>query len=298
MTTSLSRRQALAASMLVAPALAGLSGPASAAVNGDIESRLAALEGRHAGRICVKIVNLGTGRTAAHRADETILMCSTFKAILAARVLKAVDDKADALDARIRFTKKDVTTAWSPVTEKCVGGAGMTIAELCEAAVCWSDNTAANLLLKQFGGPKAVTAFFRSIGDDVSRLDRIEPGLNYHEGPDDQRDTTTAAAMAEDLRKLLFTDVLSSSSRSQFAAWLIANKTGDARLRAGLPASWLVGDKTGTNTNKYGNANDIAVAWPSDRPPVIVTAYCEIPKIESSERDAVIAEIGRIASDV
>jgi beta-lactamase class A len=298
MTTSLSRRQALAASLLVAPALAGLSGPANAAATGDIESRLAALEGRHAGRICVKIVNLGTGRTAAHRADEPILMCSTFKAILAARVLKAVDDKADVLDARIRFTKKDVTTAWSPVTEKRVGGAGMTIAELCEAAVCWSDNTAANLLLKRFGGPKAVTAFFRSVGDEVSRLDRIEPGLNYHEGPDDQRDTTTAAAMAEDLRKLLFTDVLSASSRSQLAAWLIANKTGDARLRAGLPASWLVGDKTGTNTNKYGNANDIAVAWPSDRPPVIVTAYCEIPKIESPKRDAVIAEIGRIASDV
>lgn len=299
MTTSLSRRQALAASLLVAPTLAALSGSALAAGDvGNPESRLAELESRHVGRICVRIVNLGTGKTVSHRADEPILMCSTFKAILAAQVLKAVDEKADALDARIRFTKKDVSTAWSPVAEKRVGGAGMTIAELCEAAVCWSDNTAANLLLKRFGGPKAVTAFFRSIGDDVSRLDRMEPGLNYHEGPDDQRDTTTAAAMAEDLRRLLFTDVLSSSSRSQFAAWLIANKTGDARLRAGLPASWLVGDKTGTNGKKYGNANDIAVAWPTDRPPVIVTAYCEIPKIESSERDSVIAEIGRIASEV
>ncbi|MGR6430981.1 class A beta-lactamase [Rhizobium sp. PAMB 3174] len=297
MTTSLSRRQALAASLLVAPALTALSSPASAS-NPGAESRLAELESRHAGRICVRIVNLGTGKTVSHRADEPILMCSTFKAILAAQVLKAVDDKADALDARIRFTKKDVSTAWSPVAEKRVGGTGMTIAELCEAAVCWSDNTAANLLLKRFGGPKAVTAFFRSIGDNTSRLDRMEPGLNYHEGPDDQRDTTTAAAMAEDLRRLLFTDVLSSSSRAQFAAWLIANKTGDARLRAGLPAKWLVGDKTGTNGKKYGNANDIAVAWPTDRPPVIVTAYCEIPKIESSERDAVIAEIGRIASEV
>ncbi|MGR6465734.1 class A beta-lactamase [Rhizobium sp. PAMB 3182] len=297
MTTSLSRRQALAASLLVAPALTALSSPASAS-NPGAESRLAELESRHAGRICVRIVNLGTGKTVSHRADEPILMCSTFKAILAAQVLKAVDEKADALDSRIRFTKKDVSTAWSPVAEKRVGGAGMTIAELCEAAVCWSDNTAANLLLKRFGGPKALTAFFRSIGDSASRLDRMEPGLNYHEGPDDQRDTTTAAAMAEDLRRLLFTDVLSSSSRAQFAAWLIANKTGDARLRAGLPARWLVGDKTGTNGKKYGNANDIAVAWPTDRPPVIVTAYCEIPKIESEERDAVIAEIGRIASAV
>jgi beta-lactamase class A len=129
-------------------------------------------------------------------------------------------------------------------------------------------------------------------------MDRAEPALNYHDSPDDVRDTTTAAAMLENLRKLLVTDILSARSRSQLAAWLIANKTGDARLRAGFPQTWLVGDKTGTNGDKDGNANDIAVAWPTDRAPIIVSAYCEIPGIAAKQRDEVIAEIGRIAARV
>jgi beta-lactamase class A len=224
-------------------------------------------------------------------------MCSTFKALAAALVLVRVDKGEETLDRRIRFSKKDLVSG-SPVTQARVGEPGMTVAELCDAAVTRSDNTAGNLLLASFGGPAALTAFCRTLGDDVSRLDRIETALNYHDGPDDIRDTTTAAAMLENLRRLLFTDVLSGLSRSQLAAWLITNKTGDARLRAGLPKNWLVGDKTGTNGDKYGNANDIAVIWPPDRAPIIVTAYCEIPSIPADERNAVIAEIGRIASQI
>jgi beta-lactamase class A len=161
-----------------------------------------------------------------------------------------------------------------------------------------SDNAAANLLLTSFGGPAALTAFARSLGDDITRLDRIEPELNDRDTPDDARDTTTAAAMLETLRKLLLGDALSPASRSQFAAWLITNKTGDTRLRAGMPKTWLIGDKTGTGSDKSGFNNDIAVAWPTDRAPILVTAYCEMPSIPAAQRNAVIAEVGRIATRV
>lgn len=296
MTMSFSRRQALAGSLLAIPTLAAFSSIARAERGGEAENKLAELERRHPGRFCVTILDLGSGRRIQHRADERILMCSTFKALLAALVLAHVDKSEGKLDERIKFTRKDLVTMNSPVTEAHVDGPGLTVAELCDAIVTRSDNTAANLLLAHFGGPAAVTAFCRRLGDDITRLDRTEPTLNIHDGPDDQRDTTTAAAMAETLRKLLFTDVLSAASRSQLAAWLITNKTGNTRLRASLPGDWLVGDKTGTNGDEYGNNNDIAVIWPPDRAPLIVTAFCEIPRISSRDRDAVIAEIGHIAS--
>jgi beta-lactamase class A len=295
--TILSRRQALAGSLLAVPALNALSMESRAQDTQASETKLAELERKHRGRICVCILDLATGKFIRHRADERILMCSTFKVLAAALVLVRVDKSEENLDRRVKFSKTDLVSG-SPVTQMHFGEPGMTMAELCDAAVTLSDNTAGNLLLASFGGPSALTAFCRSLGDDVTRLDRIETELNYHDGPDDIRDTTTATAMLENLRKLLFTDVLSGPSRSQMSAWLIANKTGDACLRAGLPKNWLVGDKTGNNGDKYGNLNDIAVIWPPDRAPIIVTAYCEIPSIPSDERRAVIAEIGRIAIPV
>lgn len=295
MTITLSRRQALAGSLLTIPVLATTAAEGRAEDAQAAASRLDALERRHPGRICVSILEVASGKRVEHRADERILMCSTFKALAAALVLARVDKGEERLDRRIKFSKNDLV-AGSAATETHAGGAGMTMAELCDAAVTRSDNTAGNLLLASFGGPAALTAFFRSLGDDVSRLDRIETDLNYHDGPDDIRDTTTAAAMLENLRRLLFTDALSPSSRSRLAAWLITNKTGDSRLRAGVPKNWLVGDKTGTNGDKHGIANDIAVLWRPDGAPIIVTAYCEIPSISADERNAVIAEIGRIAS--
>lgn len=297
MTMLLSRRHALAGSLLAIPALATLSGEGQARDGLTGEAALADLERRHPGRICVSILDLASGKRIEHRADERILMCSTFKALAAALVLARVDRGEERLDRRISFSKTALV-AGSPATKPHAGGSGMTVAEICDAAVTLSDNTAGNLLLASFGGPAALTAFCRSLGDEVSRLDRTETALNTHDGPDDIRDTTTAAAMAENLRKLLFTDVLSGSSRSRLAAWLITNKTGDARLRAGFPKIWLVGDKTGTNGDEDGNANDIAVIWPPDRAPIIVTAYCEIPAIDADERNAIIAEIGRIAARI
>jgi beta-lactamase class A len=296
MTMTFSRRQAIAGALLAVPAVSALAGSAGAMTGGALEKRLADLEARHKGRIGVAIHNLATGVRVGHRADERFLMCSTFKALLAAHILARVDRKEEALDRRIVVKKSDLSE-WSPVVEKRVGGNGISIAELCEAAVTLSDNAAANLLLAASGGPKALTAFLRGMGDEVTRLDRTEPTLNYHETPDDERDTTTPAAMAETLRRLIIGDVLSPRSRAQLAAWLVMNKTGDTRLRAGLPADWLTGDKTGTNGDKHGNANDVAIAWSPDRGAVVVTAFCEIPGISGDERNAVIAEIGRIAAE-
>lgn len=296
MTITFSRRQAIAGALLAVPAVSALAGSAGAATGSTVEKRLAELEGRHKGRIGVAIHNLATGARFGHRADERFLMCSTFKALLAAHILARVDRKEEALDRRIVAKKSDLSE-WSPVVERRIGGKGISIAELCEATITLSDNAAANLLLAASGGPKAVTAFLRGIGDDVTRLDRPEPALNYHETPDDERDTTTPVAMAETLHRLIIGDALSRSSKAQLAAWLVMNKTGDARLRAGFPASWTTGDKTGTNGNKHGNANDVAITWTPNRGAIIVTAFCEIPGISGDERNAVIAEIGRIAAE-
>ncbi|MHC2354539.1 beta-lactamase class A [Sinorhizobium meliloti] len=141
----------------------------------------------------------------------------------------------------------------------------MSVAELCMATLTQSDNTAVNLLLESFGGPPALTEFVRSFGDELTRLDRFEPELNEHDGPDDLRDTTTPGAMMETLRKLIFGEVLSRPSRAQLAGWMVMNKTGDSRLRAGMPESWMIADKTGGNGNQHGNNNDTAVAWSPNR---------------------------------
>lgn len=297
MTITISRRQALAATLFAIPAVSVLAGTAGAAAGGPLEKRLAELEARHDGRIGVAILNLATGARLGHRTDERFLMCSTFKALLAGHILARVDREEETLDRRIVVKQSDLVD-WSPVVEKCVGGDGISIAELCEATITLSDNAAANLLLAASSGPRALTEFLRGLGDDVTRLDRTEPTLNYHETPDDERDTTTPVAMVDTLRKLIFADVLSPRSKAQLAAWLVMNKTGDTRLRAGFPADWMTGDKTGTNGDKAGNANDVAVGWSPDRGAIIVSAFVEMPGISGDERNAVIAEIGRIAVEV
>lgn len=289
MAVSLSRRAALTAVLFSVPALAR----AQTSTTFDANAALAELEQKSGGRLGVTMLNLATGQRAGHRQDERFLLCSTFKALAAAFVLARVDRKEEQLDRRIVFSKKDLVS-WSPGTEKNTGGRGMTVAALCEATVTLSDNTAGNLLLRSFGGPAGLTAYLRSIGDPVTRLDRYEPGLNEHDGPHDQRDTTTPAAIVETLKTLLFGEALSKPSRAQLAVWLIANKTGDRRLRAGFPDGWLVGDKTGTNGS--GSANDLGVAWPAAGGAVIVAAFYRQPSGPAAARDAVIAEVGRIAA--
>jgi beta-lactamase class A len=183
---------------------------------------------------------------------------------------------------------------YSPVTKDHVGPGGISVAEICDAAVTLSDNTAGNLMLASFGGPAGLTAFVRTLGDTVTRLDRIETELNEAR-PGDPRDTTSPNAMLGDMQRLILDgDTLTATSREQLQRWLLANKTGDKRLRAGLPASWRIGDKTGTGSN--GTANDIAVVWPPGRAPILVAAYYTGSTTTDEARNAVIAEAGRIVA--
>jgi beta-lactamase class A len=288
---AMSRRRFSVGSLAAASALLCTSSTAMSAQPLPLPEQLAALERQHGGRLGVSMLDTGSGRRANYRHDERFPMCSTFKLLAVACVLARVDRRQESLDRRIVFFQ-DAVLSYAPVTSKHVGGNGMTVAELCEAAVTLSDNTAANLLLASFGGPPGLTAYLRSIGDQVTRLDRLEPDLN-EAVPGDPRDTTMPNAMVEDLRRLVVGNALSPASREQLAAWLVGCKTGDKRLRAGLPRAWRVGDKTGTGERNA--TNDIAVLWPPGRQPLLVAAYY-VGSLEASEaREAVLAEVGRLA---
>lgn len=221
-------------------------------------------------------------------------MCSTFKVLAAAAILAGVDAGKELLTRRITFEASALVVN-SPVTETRVGvGGGMTLAEICEAAVTRSDNTAGNLLLASIGGPPGLTAFARSLGDQVTRLDRDEPSLN-EALLDDPRDTTTPNAMASNLQALILgTKALSAASREQLTAWLIANKTGDTRLRAGLAKDWRVGDKTGTGAR--GTNNDVAVIWPPGKAPIVITAYLTGATVPAAQQNATLASVARAVS--
>ena len=254
-----------------------------------VAARFAALEHRHGGRLGVAILDTGSGARATWRGDERFLMCSTFKFLLAAAVLKQVEDGQEKLDRRIVFGK-DALLEYAPVTRLHVGPPGMTVAQLCEAAITLSDNTAANLLVASVGGPSGVTHYARSLGDTLTRLDHIEPFLNRPNGDDD---TTTPHAMLADMQKLLLGDALAQASRDLLTRWLLANKTGADSLRAGLPADWREGDKTGSG---HTANNDIAILWPPKRKPLLVTAYYDNANADVAARKAVLAEVGRIVA--
>jgi beta-lactamase class A len=247
------------------------------------------IEQESGGRLGVAALDTATGAPALHRADERFPMCSTFKLLAASAILARVDAGREHLDRRIRFETSDLAE-YSPITKERIGGEGMSLAELCEAAMTVSDNTAANLLLAALDGPAGVTAYARTLGDAVTRLDRIEPDLN-EAVPGDLRDTTSPAAMLSNLHALLLGNVLSTASRDQLTGWLIANKTGDARLRAGLPSDWRVGDKTGSGGR--GSTNDIGIAWPPQRAPIVITVNLTETSKPDEQRNATLAAVGR-----
>jgi beta-lactamase class A len=213
---------------------------------------------------------------------------STFKLPLVMDVLARADRGAERLDRKIPFRASEIL-AYSPTVSKQPHGGTLTVAELCAAAIEHSDNTAANLLLRTVGGPPGVTAYLRSLGDRVTRLDRNEPALN-EATPGDVRDTTTPLAMATLLARLVRDPVLSPASKSKLFGWMRATDTGSARIRAGVPAGWTVGDKTGT-TNTGGN--DVAILWPPHGAPIVVAVYFADVRVSDAERDAVIAGAAR-----
>jgi beta-lactamase class A len=264
-----------------------------AGARSDAANQIAAIEARLGGRIGVAALDTGSGRRLGYRADERFPMCSTFKFLAAAAVLKRVDEKQDQLDRFVSYDAKDILE-YAPVTKAHLKEGGMTLGALCEAAIEQSDNTAGNLLLDAISGPAGVTNFARSLGDQVTRLDRKEPELNSAI-PGDDRDTTTPGSMLADMTRILTGDVLSRSSRSQLEDWLRGNTTGAAMIRPGVPTNWIVGDKTGRGAN--GATNDIAIMRPPDRAPVLLAIYSVGSTATANDRAAAIAEVARIVSE-
>ncbi len=254
-----------------------------------LSAGFARIEAERGGRLGVAVLDTGSGRRAGHRQNERFPIGSTFKLLAAAAVLARVDAGQDSMARRIRFTREDLVT-YSPVTGTQVSGDGMTLAALCEAAITVSDNTAGNLLLGVRGGPAGLTAYLRGLGDNVTRLDRMETALNEAR-PGDPRDTTSPAAMLADLQALTLGNALSARARETLQGWLRRNKTGDARLRARLPQGWQAGEKTGTSAN--GTSNDVGLLWPlGGGAPVLVAAYLTEGSADGGVRDAILAAVG------
>jgi beta-lactamase class A len=252
------------------------------------------IEAASSGRLGVAVLDTHDGRRLQHRGDERFPMCSTFKFLAAAHVLARVDRQQEQLDRRVPVRTADLVD-YSPVTQPRADREPMTVEELCGAAMTISDNTAANMLLVTLGGPAGLTAYLRELGDTQTRLDRNEPTLNTAR-PGDPRDTTTPAAMLGTMQKLVLGEALSPSSRGRLTQWLIDNQTGNSRLRAGVPAGWRVGDKTGSGA--HGTHNDIGVIWPTGRKPVLVTAYLTGTNEPLSTRERTLADVGRLVASL
>lgn len=269
--------------------------PANAAQrDAAIQARLRELESAAQGRLGVHILDTATGQEYGYRADERFMMLSSFKVLACALVLHRVDTGTESLERRIAYTAKDLI-AWSPVTEKHANGDGMTLGQLCAATITTSDNTAANLILSSYGGPTALTAFARQLGDQVTRLDRIEPELNVKSAGDGRMDTTSPRAMLSTMQKLLLGQALSVQSREQLQLWLRGSTTGSQRLKAGLPSDWHIGDKTGTSKS---DANDIGIVLPPNRAPLLVVAYLAESRATSQLKDASIAAVGQLVGEI
>ena len=272
--------------------LAFLAGSAAFAEN-DAANRIAAIEARVGGRIGVAALDTSNDKHLDYRAEERFPMCSTFKFLAAAAVLKRVDEKKEKLERFVPYNAKDILE-YAPVTKEHLNEGGMTLGALCEAAIEQSDNTAGNLLLNAIGGPAGVTNFVRALGDPVTRLDRIEPELNSVI-PGDERDTTTPAAISLDMQKLLLGDALSEASRRKLDDWLQRNETGGSMIRAGVPKTWSVGDKTGRGAN--GATNDIAIMRPPGRAPILLAIYSVGSTATANDRAAAIAEVTKVVAE-
>ncbi len=294
----LKRRDFLMTPMAAAALLVTPAGAIPAARRFDAATQLRPLEVRQA-RLGVCFLDTATGEVTGNRMEEHFAMCSTFKLALVAACLREADQGRLDLAQVLTYSEADLLP-WAPVTRKNLANGGMSIAALAQAAQQLSDGAAANLLIKRLGGPAAVTGKFREMGDTVTRLDRYEPDLGLVLSAD-LRDTTSPLAMAQLVRRITTGDLLQRGSREQLLLWMQDTDTGPNRLRAGLPAEWRSGNKTGTGrtegtTNK---CNDVAITFPPGRPPIIIAAYFDSGEFTAqTERrhEAVLAEVGRIAA--
>ncbi|WP_411146931.1 class A beta-lactamase [Streptomyces sp. x-80] len=248
------------------------------------------LERKYGARLGVYAVNTGDGKEVAYNADERFAYASTFKAFAAAAVLRKYT--LSGLDKVIKYSRNDVIDN-SPVTEKHVD-TGMTLRDLCDAAVRYSDNTAANLLFDALGGPKGLAAALAEAGDTTTRVDRREPELNQW-SPGATQSTTTPRAWAEDLRAFVLGEALGKDERAQLTQWLRTNTTGDELIRAGVPKGWTVGDKTGGG-GVYAVRNDIAVVWPPNSAPIVMAIMSNRGTEDADYDNKLIAEAASVVT--
>lgn len=287
------RRLFLFSTFSALTACAGSTSHTPADARDDSLRALRDIEATKGVRLGVFAVDTATERELVYRADERFAMCSTFKWALAAAVLALVDSGALALDERVPYGPGDLLE-YAPVTRAAVGEGAMTVEALAAAAVSVSDNTAANLLLAKVGGPAGFTEFVRSWGDKVTRLDRVEPFLNENIAGD-PRDTTSPRAMVGLMRSVLCGDeALSPASRDRLLQWLLECQTGNNRLRAGFPRDWIVGDKTGSGW--HNAVNDVAIATPPGRAPVLVAVYLNGGSTELSALEDAHADVARLVA--
>ena len=286
----LSRRQVLKGMALGVTAGALRTVPVRAAAPASaLHAQCARIESQTGGRLGVAMLDTHNRIAAGYHANQRFPVCSTWKLLAVAALLRQVDEGHENLERRIRFSASELVV-YSPVTKGHVDATGMSLRELCDAALVWSDNTAGNLLLAALGGPSAITRFARAIGDPVTRLDRTEPTLN-EATPGDARDTTSPRAMLGDLDTLLLGNALTPPSRARLNAWLAASRTGARLLRAGFPANWRVGDKSGAG--EHATRNDVAIATPPRRAPILVAAYLTGATVPMPQRDAALAAVAR-----
>ncbi|MCI2420608.1 class A beta-lactamase [Saccharopolyspora sp. K220] len=286
-------RRAILGALLAAPVVAacgsaGSSAPPTSAPadpNGKHAQAFADLERRYDVRLGVYALATGTGTTVAYRADERFAFCSTFKGLAAAAVLAR--NPLSHLDTVVAYTEADLMKS-AVITGQHVA-TGMTIRQLCDAAVRYSDGTAGNLLLRDLGGPAQLTAYARSLGDTVTRMDRIEPTI-VEAIPGDPRDTTSPRALGTDYQKIVLGDALPADKRGFLRDLLERNATGAGaqRIRAGVPQGWPVADKTGTGD--YGTLNDIAIVWPPQSAPLVIAIMSSKATKDAKYDQALLAE--------
>lgn len=272
--------------------MAGLSMAAAFSAIGSasaqVPSALTVIEKTHGGRLGVFALDTGSGRTLAHRADERFLMCSTFKGLLAGLVLARVDGGHESLSRMVPYTESDLIFT-SPVTKAHVGQGALSVRDLTQAMLEYSDNTAAILLMRSAGGPSGLTAFLRGLGDTVTQSDRYEPLSNHYDGI---LDTTSPRAIVGTAHKLLLGSVLTPASQARLEDGMKACKPGVPRIRASLPSDWVIGDRPGENISD--ESNDYAIVRPPGRAPLIIAVYCNAPKTTTADREAAIRAAGTI----
>ena len=257
-----------------------------------LQKKIEMLENKSGGKLGLTIVDTSDGTTYSWRGDEKFPLCSTSKVMVVAAILKKSESDTNLLAKKITINKSDMVN-YNPITSKYIDSS-MTITELSKAALQYSDNAAMNKLLSYLGGPRYATQFARTIGDKAYRLDRNEPGLNTAI-PGDSRDTTTPSAMADTLNKLILGTALKKEQKAKLTEWMKGNTTGLNSIKAGLPAEWTVADKTGSGD--YGTTNDIAVIWPKNHAPVILTTYFTQPEKDASARKDVLASAAKLIAE-